>query len=103
MSDLKRKLFRVARGGIAARLAQNEAIVEAVVRVFLTSTDVRQLIDRRLRRLVRDLNLVTRDDFAQLEAELLAQGEALRAARARIETLLATSARPDIPSTSSGR
>lgn len=100
MSDLTRKIFRVARRGVAAKLVQNEAIVEAMMGVFVTSTDVRQLIDRRLRRLVRDLDLITRADLAQLEAELAAQRAALAEARARIEALLAASG--PTPSTPSG-
>lgn len=61
---------RILQSDQAAKLLQNEALMNAVMKAFSLSGEARSLIDERLGAMIKTLNLVTRDEVRGLQRAL---------------------------------
>ncbi len=71
-----------------AKVVQSELVVDAMVRAFAVSSELRSLVDARLRSLMRELRVLTEEDVAGLRAEVHELRERLEAVTARAEAAI---------------
>jgi len=65
------KIFAtLLQSDVATRLTQNEALMNALMRAFSVSMELRQLLDQRIRALIQGLDLAQQSEVEGLREEL---------------------------------